>query len=67
MTANQTVVFTEAVQNCATAMGWNKGLKQITTFINSTGKFAAAATSAVNPQFATLMDAMANLDMNENE
>jgi hypothetical protein len=37
MTANQTVVFTEAFLNCATAMGWNKGSKQITTFTNSSG------------------------------
>ena len=37
MTANQTVVFTEAMLNRATAMGWNKGSKQITTFTNSSG------------------------------
>jgi hypothetical protein len=37
MTASQTVVFTEAFLNCATAMGWNKGSKQITTFNNSSG------------------------------
>jgi len=37
MTANQTVVFTEAILSCATAMGWNKGSKQITTFTNSSG------------------------------
>jgi hypothetical protein len=37
MTAGQTVVFTEAFLNCATAMGWNKGSKQITTFTNSSG------------------------------
>jgi hypothetical protein len=37
MTANQTVVFTEAFLSCATAMGWNKGSKQITTFTNSSG------------------------------
>ena len=37
MTANQTVVFTEAMLNRATAMGWIKGSKQITTFINSSG------------------------------
>jgi hypothetical protein len=37
MTAGQTVVFTEAFLNCATAMGWNKGSKQITTFNNSSG------------------------------
>ena len=35
MTANQTVVFTEAFLNRASAMGWNKGSKQITTFTNS--------------------------------
>jgi hypothetical protein len=58
MTDNQTIVFTEAIQNRATARGWNKGLKQITTFIDSTGKFAAAATLAVNPQFASLLAAM---------
>ncbi len=37
MTASQTVVFTEAFLNRATAMGWNKGSKQITTFNNSSG------------------------------
>jgi hypothetical protein len=37
MTANQTVVFTEAFLSRATAMGWNKGSKQITTFTNSSG------------------------------
>jgi hypothetical protein len=37
MTAGQTVVFTEAFLNRATAMGWNKGSKQITTFTNSSG------------------------------
>jgi hypothetical protein len=37
MTAGQTVVFTEAFLNRATAMGWNKGSKQITTFNNSSG------------------------------
>jgi hypothetical protein len=37
MTANQTVVFTEAFLNHATAMGWNMGSKQITTFTNSVG------------------------------
>ena len=37
MTANQTVAFTEAFLSRATAMGWNKGSKQITTFTNSSG------------------------------
>jgi hypothetical protein len=37
MTANQTVVFTKAFLSRATAMGWNKGSKQITTFTNSSG------------------------------
>jgi hypothetical protein len=37
MTAGQTVVFTEAFLNRATAMGLNKGSKQITTFNNSFG------------------------------
>ena len=39
MTANQTVVFTEAFLNRSTVMGWNwnKGSKQITTFTNSAG------------------------------
>jgi hypothetical protein len=35
--ANQTVVFNEAFLSRATAMGWNKGSKQITTFTNSSG------------------------------
>jgi hypothetical protein len=37
MTTDQTVVFVEAVSRCATAMGWNKGTKQITTFANRGG------------------------------
>jgi hypothetical protein len=37
MTAGQTIVFTKAFLNRATAMGWNKGSKQITTFTNSSG------------------------------
>jgi hypothetical protein len=37
MTANQTVVFTEAFLNHATAMDWNMGSKQITIFTNSSG------------------------------
>jgi len=39
MTANQTVVFTKAFLSLsrATAMGWNKGSEQITTFTNSSG------------------------------
>ncbi len=37
MTTNQTVVFTKAFLSRATAMGWNKGSKQITTFTNSSG------------------------------
>jgi hypothetical protein len=34
MTTDQTVVFVKAVSCCTTAMGWNKGTKQITTFVN---------------------------------
>jgi hypothetical protein len=37
MTTDQTVVFVEAVSCWATAMGWNKGTKQITTFTNRGG------------------------------
>jgi hypothetical protein len=37
MTTDQTVVFVEAVSRCTTAMGWNKGTKQITTFANRGG------------------------------
>ncbi len=37
MTAGQTIVFNEAFLNRATAMGWNKGSKQTTTFTNSSG------------------------------
>jgi hypothetical protein len=37
MTTNQTAMFTEAFLSHATAMGWNKGSKQITTFTNSFG------------------------------
>ncbi len=37
MTPDQTVVFVEAVSCHATAMGWNQGTKQITTFANRGG------------------------------
>ena len=37
MTTDQTVVFVEAVSRRATAMGWNQGTKQITTFANCGG------------------------------
>jgi hypothetical protein len=37
MTTDQTVVFVEAVSPRTTAMGWNKGTKQITTFTNRGG------------------------------
>jgi hypothetical protein len=37
MTTDQMVVFVEAVSCCATAMGWNKGAMQITTFANHDG------------------------------
>jgi hypothetical protein len=37
MTTDQMVVFVEAVPRCATAMGWNQGTKQITTFANRGG------------------------------
>jgi hypothetical protein len=37
VTTDQTVVFVEAVSHCATAMGWNKGTKQITTFADRSG------------------------------
>jgi hypothetical protein len=38
MTSNQTVVFVESLTRRATAMGWNTGSKQITTFTNCSGK-----------------------------
>jgi hypothetical protein len=38
MIPNQTVVFVESLTPCATAMGWNAGSKQITTFTNCSGK-----------------------------
>ncbi len=37
MTADQRVVFVETVSCCTIAMGWNKGTKQITTFVNRSG------------------------------
>jgi hypothetical protein len=37
MTTDQTAVFVKAVSPCTTAMGWNKGTKQITTFANRNG------------------------------
>ncbi len=47
MTANQTVVFTKAFLSRATAMGWNKGSKQITTFTNSSGVSVLASSKAM--------------------
>jgi hypothetical protein len=38
MTPNQMVVFVESLTCRATAMGWNVGSKQITTFTNRSGK-----------------------------
>ena len=38
MTSNQTVVSVESLTRRATAMGWNTGSKQITTFTNRSGK-----------------------------
>ncbi len=38
MIPNKTVVFVEAFQCHADAMGWTKGTKQITTFTNRDGK-----------------------------
>jgi hypothetical protein len=38
MTPGQTVVFVEALTGRATAMGWNAGSMQITTFANLSGK-----------------------------
>ena len=38
MTSNKTVVFVESLTRRATAMGWNTGSKQITTFTNRSGK-----------------------------
>ncbi len=38
MIPNETVVFVEAFQHHANAMGWTKGTKQITTFTNRDGK-----------------------------
>ena len=81
MTANKTIVFTEVFQNCNTAMGWNQGTKQVITFNNigkqqkeeqqkkpfkaNSATVTAAATLAINPHFAALMAAMANLDQNK--
>jgi hypothetical protein len=37
MATDQTMVFVKAFSCCTTAMGWNKGTKQITTFANQPG------------------------------
>ena len=37
MTPNKTVVFVEAFERKAKSMGWSTGMKQITTFVNSSG------------------------------
>ena len=39
MIPNETVIFVEAFQRHTNVMGWTKGTKQITTFINRDGKF----------------------------
>jgi hypothetical protein len=38
MIPDQTVVFVESLSRRTTAMGWNAGSRQITTFINCSGK-----------------------------
>jgi hypothetical protein len=38
MTQSQTILFTEALQNKCTQMGWNQGTRQITSFVNREGK-----------------------------
>ncbi len=38
MIPNKTVIFIEAFQHHANAMGWTKGTKQIMTFTNCDGK-----------------------------
>jgi hypothetical protein len=38
MTPDQPVIFVEAFHCCATAIGWNQGAWQITTFANSAGR-----------------------------
>ncbi len=37
MTPNQTSIFVKAFHRCATAMGWDQGARQITSFANSVG------------------------------
>ncbi len=37
MTPNKTVVFVKAFKRKAKSMGWSTGMKQITTFVNSSG------------------------------
>ncbi len=37
MTPDQTAIFVQAFHRPATAMGWNQGTKQITTFANRAG------------------------------
>jgi hypothetical protein len=38
MTPDQTVIFVKAFHRRTTAMGWNQGTRQITTFTNSAGR-----------------------------
>ena len=45
MTPDQTVVFVEALTGRATAMGWNAGSMQITTFANLSGKNVTSSRS----------------------
>jgi hypothetical protein len=38
MTPNQTIIFVKGFHHRATTMGWNQGARQITSFVNSTGR-----------------------------
>jgi hypothetical protein len=57
MTPDQTVIIVEAFHRRATAMGWNQGTRQITTFTNSTGCQVDIIKSYIQIDEATLKTA----------
>jgi hypothetical protein len=61
MTPNQTVIFVEAFHCHATTMAWNQGMRQITTFTNSTGHQVDIIKSYGQIDKATLKNACERL------
>jgi hypothetical protein len=57
MTLGQIIIFVEAFYGRATVMGWNQGMRQITTFTNSAGRQVNIIKSYGQINKATLMTA----------